>query len=299
MKIFITGATGFLGYHIANIAVSEGYKVMCLCRGTSVSLFKQIVEDKIEWLNNSVDSDWKQKLASFEPDVLIHCAWGGVKDSGRDDFNMQQNNIAFSKELFQAYHYKQIISIGSQAEYGYYENIVTENHPLNPENQYGLAKINVLNELKYYAEANYIDWQWIRIFTVFGEKQKAGLIYGFVEKCLSGDKTFETSPGLQIYSYMYSFDFAKAIMQVVDQKGKSGVYNLSQMPEVHSNRDILEEIKSILHSDINIKYGAIPYAPKQVMHMEGYTNKFIEAFGEIPHSNFLSALENTVNSYKE
>ncbi len=298
MKIFITGATGFLGYHIATIAVNEGHQVMCLRRSTSVSLFEQIVEDQIIWLDKD-DRDWKQKLHRFAPEVLIHCAWGGVRGGGRDDKNIQQNNIYLSKELFEAYPYKQIISIGSQAEYGYYTNIVSEEHPLNPENNYGSAKLKVLKELETYAKAHDMEWQWLRIFTVFGEKQKAGLIYGFAKKCLNGDKSFETSPGLQEYSYLYSFDFAKAIMQVVDQKGKSGVYNLSQMPEVHSNRDILEEIKSILHSDINIKYGAIPYAPKQVMHMEGYTNKFIEAFGEIPHSNFLSALENTVNSYKE
>lgn len=298
MKLFITGATGFLGYHIATFAVSKGHEVMCLRRNTSVSLFDQIIEDHVEWLNHN-DSDWKQKLIDFAPDVMIHCAWGGVRGSDRDDADIQQNNINLSKELFEAYPYQQIISIGSQAEYGFYENMVSENHPLNPENKYGLAKVTVLNELKTYAEAHHIEWQWIRIFTVFGEKQKAGLIYGFTKKCLKGDKIFETSPGKQEYSYMYSFDFAKAIMQVVGQKGKSGIYNLSQMFEVHSNRDILERIKNILHSDIDIKYGAIPYASNQVMHMEGFTHKFIEAFGHILQSNFMSALEHTVNSYIE
>lgn len=297
MKIFITGATGFLGLHIANIAVRQGYNVMCLCRNTSVSLFDKIVEDKIEWLNNE-DCNWKQKLANFAPEVLIHCAWGGVKCTDRDDANVQLKNVGFSKELFDAYPYKQIISLGSQAEYGYYDSIVAENYPLRPLNNYGRAKVNVLNELRSYAEVHNVEWQWIRIFTVFGEKQQAGLIYSFTQKCLNEDKAFDTTSGMQEYSYLYSFDFAKAIMQVVGQRGKSGIYNLSQNSEIHSNIEILENIKAILHSNIDIRYGAIPYAQNQVMYLDGYTRKFVESFGAIPQSDFMSALIRTIDSYK-
>ena len=296
MKVFITGATGFLGYHVANMAVSEGHEVFCLRRSTSVSLFDKAIEERISWLNND-DHDWKKKLASFQPEVLIHCAWGGVRGAGRDDYEVQQLNVELSRELFEAYPYKQIIAIGSQAEYGYYDSIVSENHPLNPENEYGRAKVDVSKLLQAYSEAHGIEWQWIRIFTVFGEKQKAGLIYGFAQKCLSGAKTFDTSPGMQVYSYMYSFDFAKSIIQMMGAKGKSGTYNLSQLFETHTNRDILESIKRIMHSDITINYGAFDYAPNQVMRMEGYISKFEKAFGEIPHSDFMRALENTINSY--
>lgn len=297
MKIFITGATGFLGLHIANAAVSQGHKVMCLRRNNSISLFEKIVEDEIEWLNNE-DGDWKQRLANFAPEVLIHCAWEGVRGTDRDNANVQLKNVEFSKELFDAYPYKQIISLGSQAEYGYYDSRVTENHPLNPVSSYGDAKVKVLDELKTNAKTRDIDWQWIRIFTVFGEKQNAGLIYGFTKKCLNGDKTFETTLGQQMYSYMYSFDFAMAIMQVVGHKEKSGEYNLSQNSEIHSNIEILENIKAILHSNIDIRYGAIPYAQNQVMYLDGYTRKFVESFGVIPRSNFMSALIRTIDSYK-
>lgn len=297
MKLFITGATGFLGYHIANIAVNEGHEILCLRRNISISLFDKIVEERIGWLNND-DCNWKQKLADFQPDVLIHCAWSGVRGSDRDSHEIQQKNIEMSRELFGAYPYKQIISIGSQAEYGYYKTMVSEEHPLNPENEYGKAKVNVLNCLQEYAKIHKIEWQWIRIFTVFGEKQKAGLIYSFTKDCLNGAKIFKTSPGLQEYSYMYSFDFAKAIMQVVGVKGQSGIYNLSQPFEVHTNRDILENIKNILHSNIEIRYGAFEYPSNQVMLMNGSTNKFVQAFGIIPHINFQFALTNTIDSYK-
>lgn len=38
MRIFVTGATGFLGYHFVNVAISQGHKVLCL-KGPLLNLF--------------------------------------------------------------------------------------------------------------------------------------------------------------------------------------------------------------------------------------------------------------------
>lgn len=46
MRIFVTGATGYLGYHFANVAVSQGHKILCLRRTTSKSLFEPILKQK-------------------------------------------------------------------------------------------------------------------------------------------------------------------------------------------------------------------------------------------------------------
>ena len=52
MKIFVTGATGYLGYHFVKVAIAQGHEVLCLRRPTSVSLFEPIVEKEIQWVNN-------------------------------------------------------------------------------------------------------------------------------------------------------------------------------------------------------------------------------------------------------
>ena len=54
--------------------------------------------------------------------------------------------------------------------------------------------------IRNYCKQNNIEWQWIRIFTVFGEKQTGGLIKLAIEKCLNGEKSFDTTPGEQKYS---------------------------------------------------------------------------------------------------
>ena len=295
MKIFVTGATGYLGYHIVCQCLVEGHQVLCLRRSTSKSFFDDFQESQIQWVTINED-DWEGKVKAFAPDVLIHAAWGGVRGAGREDSAIQKQNIVLSNKLFTLYPYRQIIAIGSQAEYGYYEGPVSENQELHPTMKYALAKCAVLHELQSFCDKKGIEWQWIRVFTVFGEKQTGGLISLAINNCKQTKKFFDTTKGEQVYSYLYAKDFAEAICKVIGAKDKSGIYNISQPKEEHSNKDILETIKAMMGSTIDYNYGAVPYAKDQIMLMSGVVDKFEKAFGKIPHTNFKIALQNTINS---
>ncbi len=295
MKIFITGTTGYLGFHIACQCLAEGHQVLCLRRSTSKSLFDEEQEHHIQWVTIN-EEKWENIVKAFAPEVLIHAAWGGVRGAGREDFDIQKQNILMSNKLFALYPYQQIIAIGSQAEYGYYEGPVNEEHELHPTTRYAIAKCAVQLELQTYCEKNNIEWQWIRVFTVFGEKQTGGLISLAINNCKQGKESFDTTEGEQVYSYLYAKDFARAISHVIGAKGKSGIYNISQPFEEHSNKDILETIKAMMDSNIQYNYGAVPYAKDQIMLMSGTVNKFEKAFGNIPHTDFKVALQNTIES---
>lgn len=91
MKIFVTGATGFLGFHFVNVAVNEGHEVLCLRRTISKSLFEPLVEEKIRWVNLE-DSNLKEMVDSFQPDVLLHAAWGGVRGAARNSREIQNES---------------------------------------------------------------------------------------------------------------------------------------------------------------------------------------------------------------
>lgn len=295
MNIFVTGATGFLGYHFVNVAVNNGHSILCLRRSTSKSLFEPIVEATVQWVSMD-DKKFVEIVRTFQPDVLLHAAWEGVRGRDRNNALIQQNNLKFSRELFSLYPYKQIISLGSQAEYGYYSRPVSEDHTLHPLTEYAKAKVKCSQDLKDYCDSHHIEWQWIRIFTVFGEKQTGGLIKTAIDKCLSNEKFFPTTKGEQLYSYLYSFDFAQALCRVLGSKGKSGIYNLSQTNCLYSNREVLEKIKRLTGSDIELQFGAIPYPENQIMWMDGYVSKFTEAFGNIPLTDFDKALRNIIGS---
>lgn len=296
MNIFLSGATGYLGYHIARQCIKDGHNILCLRRHSSVSLFNEYEEKLVKWVTIG-EKEYKEKIASFAPEVLIHAAWGGVRGEGRDKVDTQMRNLSLSRELYSLYQYKQIIALGSQAEYGFYEGPVSEDYPLNPTTEYGKAKVICCKELQTYCESHNIEWQWVRVFTVFGEKQTGGLIKFAIEKFSSKEKTFSTTEGKQIYSYLYAGDFAQSICNMLGVVGNSGIYNISQPKSLYSNREVLECIKALTHSSIKINYGVIPYANDQVMLMDGKVDKYEQHFGNIPHTEFTAALKSTIDSF--
>ncbi len=114
--------------------------------------------------------------------------------------------------------------MGSQAEYGYYESRVSEDDSLNPQNSYGETKIKTCLWLQKYCQEKGIEWQWLRIFTIFGDGLRVGVIPFAIKKCLSSEQTLETNKGEQVYSFLYASDFAKALMNVFGAKRE--VWNL-------------------------------------------------------------------------
>ena len=296
MKIFLTGATGFLGFHIANICISNGAEILCLKRTSSRSKFDSQIEKKIKWVNRDT-ANWKEVVKDFAPDTLIHSAWEGVSSKERNDEEVQKRNIEFTQELITLTSYKQIIILGSQDEYGIINHIVTESDPLIPVTEYAKAKIQCCQFLKEYAERHNIVWQWIRVFSIYGEQQNNNwLIPSIIQRCLSEQKEIETTKGEQTYSYLYSADFAKAIYLILSKKQAcSGIYNLSSKYPIKL-KDLFELIKQSTHSKTNF-IPCLPYRENQSMTILGNCQKFINTFGEFEQTTLQTGINNLIEFY--
>lgn len=260
MKILITGTSGFLGKHIVDEAIRQGHEVLCL--------------------KHSEIDDCQEKVNTFAPEILVHCAWGGVSAADRNNPDLQEANIEMSKKVVKLYPFKQIIGAGSQDEYGNINEIVDEEQSLNPISEYAKAKIAFCDWLKEYAESRNIEWQWIRIFNMYGTGQASNwLIPAIIAKCINGEKKMDTTKGEQQYAYLNADDFGRAIVSVFGAKDKSGIYNISSSNPMPLH-DIFIMIKHLTKSDIEFIFGAMPYRQGQSMMICGNSDKFIHTFGE-------------------
>ena len=295
LKIFITGATGFLGYHIANSCIEAGFDLLCLKRKSSVSLFEPEQENTIRWVNADEEA-WEKTVVDYQPDILIHCAWEGVSAENRNNPQVQCKNIQLSEKLIKLYPYKQIIVLGSQEEYGRIDSVVDENYPLSPITEYAKAKIETCKILQNYAENKGIQWLWIRVFTVFGEKQKGDwLIPSMIRKCLNPEVLqMDTTKGEQSYSYLYSTDFASAITSTLGKVGNSGIYNISSSTPTKL-MDLFSMIKQKTNS--KIKFNPIlPYREFQSMMIMGDSSKFKNTFGDYEKTPLNQGLDHVIQT---
>lgn len=296
MRVFITGATGFLGYHLTRACIAKGCEVVCLRRSSSRSPFDAETEKHVRWITYQ-DSSWKEELRNAEPDVLLHAAWGGVAAAGRGDAAVQQDNVSLTREILYAYPFRQRVLLGSQDEYGLIGDTVDEHHPLKPLSDYGKAKIECCQLLQDCSCQYDSEWQWIRIFSVYGEGQRDNwLIPSVITRCLSGEKVMETTPGEQVYSYLYAPDFARAVVSVLGQKGKSGIYNLSSGNAI-ALKDLFLLIKRLTAVDIEFR-PSLPYRKNQSMMILGNTRKFIRSFGPFENTPLEAGLRCVIDTMK-
>ncbi|WP_214071528.1 NAD(P)-dependent oxidoreductase [Mucilaginibacter sp. dw_454] len=298
-RVFITGITGFLGSNIGRYLIEDGHTVAAIYRGTSSKKLCAGFEDQIDWILQD-ESNWTEKAEKFSPEIIIHSAWLGVSHLERNIWDKQLENIEFVKQLLliaKSADTKKVIALGSQAEYGMFEGCVAESHQLKPTEAYGSVKIVCSELLKQFCNSNNIDWYWLRLFSVFGSGESENwLIPTLINKLLTSNY-MDLTPGEQKYAYLYADDLGRAINNIIVNKGKSGVYNISAKQPV-SLKNLVTTIRDQVNPKFELHFGKLEYRENQAMHIQGDVTKFIEAFGEFELSDFKQALALTIDSIK-
>jgi nucleoside-diphosphate-sugar epimerase len=234
-------------------------------------------------------------------DTIIHGAWIGVESNERDDLKIQAKNIQLLLDLLQVAKKKGInkfIFLGSQAEYGKINGIVAEFEDCEALNAYGSVKLACLEILKTFSKNNNINWIWLRLFSLFGEKENnTWLIPSLIEK-IKNESEMNLTLGEQKYAYLYVKDFALIIERLVKFEIQSGIYNVSS-DIVRSIRSVAEEIRDRVNPKFQLNFGAIKYRDNQSMHIQGSINKLNDQIGKVEFTDFFIAIQNTINYYNK
>ena len=286
MRIFITGATGFLGSNLVESLTQYGFKLLCLKRSFSnIRKFKS--RRNIQWVDMDDESDWKGKVRMFNPEIVIHAAWIGVSVEERADELMQISNIRLIKDILDVSRdARKFIGFGSQDEYGYIDGVVDENMPLHPMTPYGKIKMRCSEIVRSFCVERGISWYWMRIFSVYGRGNRNSVIQQVVEK-MATDTTMNVTLGEQQYAFLHISDFCRAVYSVViHEEADSGIYNISSRM-----RDLFFQIRRIYNPKFTFRFGAMPYRPNQPMLLLGNSSKFIERFGPFERVDLSYGLE--------
>ncbi len=299
--VLITGVTGFIGCHLAELLLTNNYKIIATKRTNSNLRNCSDFKDKIEWINVD-EEDWKQQIIASQPHIIIHAAWIGVTARERDDWELQSKNISFLEEVcFVAKHSgaEKFIALGSQAEYGFVDTMVKEDQLLKPTAAYGAVKVICSQLVKSFCHKNKIQWYWLRIFSLFGEKEGPGwLIPNVIRAIDSKEKAkMEFSPGDQQYAYLYIKDCVEALKKVISHpEDASGFYNLSSC-EVTSLKYIITLIRNKMDKGFVLEFGVLPYRKDQSMLIAGDMKLYNSTFGNLHQRPLSESLDNTINYY--
>jgi len=300
MNVFLTGASGFVGSHIAeHLVASDGHTVLCSRREGSDLWRCRDFMDKVRWISTD-DPCWMDEAIAFRPQAIINAAWDGVGAAGRGDWDKQLTNLGFQQDLLSVVEEsrcEKFIGIGSQAEYGEFSGCIDEQWPARPASAYGAVKLASLDVLRAFCELHGIRWFWFRLFSGFGEREGDGWLIPSTIRNMLRERSMDITPGEQKYAYLYIGEVAKAITAALTTSAESGIYNLSSDRAI-SIRELLEKIKSRVNPAFELRFGALPYRAGQSMWMQGDNSKLRTEIYPVDSGGFEEKLDLTINYYK-
>jgi nucleoside-diphosphate-sugar epimerase len=297
MKVFLTGATGFIGAYVLRELLSQGHELTCLKRITSDLSHLGTDASKVTWVN--VSEDWQTIFRHFHPEAVINLAWDGVSSADRVIWQKQVPNINFQQELLNLSAecaVRKFIGIGSQSEYGDFEGVIDENFPVNPKTAYAASKLACQDLLKCFCEINHIEWYWFREFPLFGPGESDRWLIPSLIKAMCTKDSMDLTPGEQLLPYLYVGECAKAIVSPLQTDDKSGIYNVCA-DNPRPLKELVTMIKDKVNPAFRLNFGALPYRFGQSMFMGSHTEKLAQNLYTLDTTSFETHLQETIHHY--
>lgn len=301
MKYVITGATSFVGNELMQLLLENGEQVVAVCRPNSKALYTIPSTVEIVKAEMSEYSKLYEKIPTA--DVFINLAWEGTGHDGRNQSNIQANNIRNTVSAFKSARKigcKLFVEAGSQAEYGTKTDVITENSQCNPFSEYGRAKLEVEKQCSLLSKECGLRYLHLRIFSLFGEKDHP---WTLVMSCLSkmlNDEPVDLSLCTQNWNFLYVKDAAKQIYLLCRYALRSDyfvsdIYNIAS-ENTRCLKDFIEKMKSITKSLSQLNYGAI--VPPNIVSLQPDISKTKSAIGFISEKKFEEVIELIIKEYK-
>ena len=257
----VTGGCGFIGSHIVDKLLSEGYDV-AVVDNLSTGNQENIKGKNVSFYQCDILSDdFFKVVADFHPDYIIHeAAQVSVSHSMSHLTYDTQVNILGSVNVIESAkqnNVKKIIFASSAAVYGEPEYLPIDlNHRTGPMSPYGLSKLTVEQYLKLAKDIYGIEYTILRYANVYGPRQDAngegGVVAIFSDKIVANVVPTIFGDGEQTRDFIFVKDVAAANVKALEN-GNSMILNVSSGEKISVN-ELFAAMNKIGQKDIQAKY---------------------------------------------
>ncbi len=271
MKVLVTGATGFIGSHIADELLKKGYDVRCTYRKTS----------NLQWLKNKsfelIEADFfdieSLKKATEGVDYIVHSA-GVVAARGLEGF-MRGNRDTTANLLKAAAsntNLKRFVHVSSQTAAGPAKSLeepVTEDMPPNPITAYGKSKIAAEKEVISFKDQ--FPYTIVRPTAVFGPRDVA--IYQMFQIAQKGLGTL-MGFDKKYLNLIHSDDCVRGTIQAMESdKAENQIYFLAS-EEIYNWPQIINAFKKAFNKKFFITIRIPHFLIYTIAGITEFTGKF-------------------------
>ena len=219
-RALVTGGAGFIGSHVADLYLEQGYEVTILDNLTSGR--RENLPERATFVEGDIASDDAARLVrEGRFDAISHLAAQiDVRRSVLEPVYDARVNILGTVNLLEAvrqsgHRTRFIFSSTGGAIYGDFVKPPNEEEfPKDPESPYGIAKLAAEYYMAYYARVHGLDCVALRYANVYGPRQdphgEAGVVAIFCNRLLDGRAMTIFGDGAQTRDYVFVKDVARA-----------------------------------------------------------------------------------------
>lgn len=306
----VTGAAGFIGSHLVERLVADGWQVRSV---DSFSPYYDVgqKEENAARLKDSpavdfldvdlLDVDLEELLTGV--DVIFHQAGQpGVRASWDEFGSYVAANIDASRRLLEAARKQPVhrfVLASSSSIYGDAETYPTDELALpRPMSPYGVTKLAAEHLCGVYARNWGVPTVALRYFTVYGPRQRPDMaMHKLIEAACAGRPFPLYGDGEQVRDFTYVTDIVAANLAVVDTDVASGsVYNVAG-GGAHSMNQVIQLVEAIVGEAISLDRG--PAQAGDVARTGGSVRALQSATGWAPVVTLEEGLARQVEWHRE
>lgn len=228
-KVFLTGASGFVGRQILRNLLATGHEVSVALRpGSTLPDDVSARDVNGHWTRDLFaerEDWWKEVLAGH--DTLIHVAWYVDPKNyqrSRMNFMCAAGSVIMARAAAKA-GVGHIVGLGTCMEYRLPSSRIHPDAPLGPSTIYSASKLATYFMLQRCAEAAAQRFTWCRLFYLHGEAEQPGRLAPYIRDCIARGEHARLSAGTQLRDYLDVADAGRMIAAIADTR-QEGVVNI-------------------------------------------------------------------------
>jgi len=275
MRIFVTGATGFIGSHFVRAALAAGHTVTALRRGPDSRPVIALDEDQsgsqLTWIDGGLGDVATHHLKNH--DALVHLAAAGVKPGAAQWKECFEVNVSQSLNFWLRAAdagVEKFLICGSCFEYGRAADrydLIPADAPLEPTGPYHASKAAASMAAHGLGVQRKLQLAILRPFHVFGEGESADRLWPSLRRAAERGEDFPMTLGEQVRDFIPVGDIAEAFLRCLGQELTPGVPLVANLGtgKPQTLRDFAGHWWKAWGATGSLLLGQVPYRTDEVM----------------------------------
>jgi NAD dependent epimerase/dehydratase len=310
-KVLVTGADGFIGSHLTELLIREGYQVKALSQYNSFNDWGWLEDvdcrDQIEVLNGDVRDPHYCKHITQGVDIVFHlAALIAIPYSYVAPDSYVDTNVKGTLNICQAARengVKRVIHTSTSEVYGTAQYVpIDEDHPLQAQSPYSASKIAADAMAMSFYNAFDLPVTVARPFNTYGPRQSArAVIPTIISQIANGMKQIKLGDVSPTRDFNYVEDTCRGFLALAHCDAAVGqTVNIASNYEI-SVGDTLNVIRELMGSDVEFITDEQRLRPgkSEVFRLWGDNTRMHEMTGVAPQHDIRAGLQKTIDWFTQ